>query len=196
MGRILRTAASVLLLAASLCVVLFFIEIPTYVSAFSAPKNRPAAMKPLYHALDRAVLETIEPGYCETCHSLAPHYLNRELRGFLNLHCRAMDCGACHLQGGGGEVRRFRGDVEVTDKSLVDGGPLGRIYFARKDKNGFTRVEAPGSGIVLKPQGVGCKECHQRGSRFFDIGGLYDPYRVRILEDLKIFHRMRLNSIE
>lgn len=193
MGRPFRVAASLILLGASLYAIWFFIEIPSYVSASVTLAPRSLSQKLLYHEEDRALLEKIEPQYCENCHSANPHYMNRETRGLLNLHTRALDCGVCHLYGKSVEIRRFRGDVALTAKTLTDGGPLGKIFIARKNKNALVKTVKPGNGIVLKAAGKKCKDCHRRKSPFFEVGGLYDPYRVRVLEDLKIFHRLNLN---
>jgi len=171
----------------------FFIEIPSYVTASETLAPRSSSQKLLYHEEDRALLEKIEPQYCENCHSATPHYMDRETRGLLNLHTRALDCGVCHLDGKNLRIRRFRGDVALTAKTLTDGGPLGRIFVARKDKNGLVKTVKPGDDIVLKTAGRKCKYCHQRRSPFFEVEGLYDPYKVRVLEDLKIIHRLDLN---
>jgi len=193
MGRLFRVVASLFLLGASLYAIWFFIEIPSYVSASETLAPRSSLQKRLYHEEDQALLEKIEPQYCESCHSAAPHYLNRETRGLLNLHTRALDCGVCHLDGKNVKIRRFRGDVALTAKTLADGGSIGRIFLARKDKKGLVKTVKPGNGIVLKTGGKKCKYCHQRRSPFFEVEGLYDPYKVRVLEDLKIFHKLNLN---
>jgi len=107
----------------------------------------------------------------------------------LNVHTEALDCGVCHLHGRDLVVRRFRGEEAVTRETLAQ-APGGRLYAARKANGRWVRILRPEQGTTLKHSGAACKECHRRGSTFLRGEGLYDDYRLRILEDLAVLRRV------
>jgi len=166
--RRVAAAAGVLVLAAA---GLAFLEAPG--RAPPAPRQaRPEAVVEPFHRYDRAVLpEGYARGYCTVCHPAADHRRDPRTRAFLNLHPVSMDCGVCHLAGRRLAVRRLG---------------RGRLFAAQRDAAGWRRVDRPGRGVRLRPEGPACRQCHRRGSPLLATPGLYDPYRRRLLEDLAV----------
>lgn len=186
MGRIVRAVASLLGLAVLVLLALAYGTIPerTPPAPPFAGAN-PAALE--FHRFDRTEVAGLDTpaGPCGTCHPAAAHQRNGELRAYLNLHRRSLDCGVCHLRGKSVGVRHFRGDRVVTAETLTD-APYGRVYAAVQTADGWRPVQRPGDGVTLRPAGLGCRDCHRRGSPLLATDGLLDGYRRRVLEDLSV----------
>ncbi len=142
-----------------------------------------------FHAEVVPLLPEGGDGPCLRCHPAAAHRSPPNLRAFLNLHRRALDCGVCHLAGRGLSVRRFRDGRAVTADTLADAAG-GRLYAAARGPDGWRPVDAPGDGARLDVDGPACRSCHRRGSPLLAQPGLYDPYRRRLLEDLSVLPRL------
>jgi len=145
-----------------------------------------------FHAGDRPGVrpsEAAPESPCGSCHGRRAHWRDRARRAFLNAHDDALDCGACHLQGPGVAVRRFRAGQVVTAATLASGAG-GRLYAAHSAGDAWTRRVEPGSGVTLASRGPACGACHRRDSPFLAAEGLYDPYRRRVLEDLAVLRRI------
>jgi len=186
MRRILRGVASLLGLAILVLLSLAYGTLPELTPSASPPAGaKPTALE--FHRFDRAEVAGLDApaNPCGTCHPAAAHQRNGELRAYLNLHRRALDCGVCHLRGKSVGVRHFRNGRAVTSETLTD-APYGRVYAAVKTADGWRRVQRPGDGVTLRSAGPGCRDCHRRGSPLLATDGLLDGYRRRVLEDLSV----------
>ncbi len=140
-----------------------------------------------FHELDRMAPEPPQGlGECNQsqCHHNLPHTRSRKYRAFLNLHELTMDCSTCHIAGSGVRPKRF-----LPDGSRAE-GYTGRIYGSKKSGAAWQPLTGNHDTVKIRPSGPTCRECHRRNSPFLKNSGLYDSYKVRLLQDLAVLPLM------